>query len=79
MPHIATDRNKVEDESMAANRITASLAGLTFALVLVLGGLFLLRGLTEKSRVEDCLLAGRIDCDRVLGEHFSAPPPPKLP
>ena len=55
-----------EDEDMAANRITASLAGLAFALVLVVGGLLLLRGLTEKSRVEDCLLAGRINCDRVL-------------
>lgn len=55
-----------EDEDMAANRITASLAGLAFALVLVVGGLLLLRGLTEKSRVEDCLLAGRMNCDRVL-------------
>lgn len=55
-----------EDEDMAANRVTASLAGLAFALLLVVGGLFLLRGLTEKSRVEDCLLAGRINCDRVL-------------
>ena len=56
----------VEDEDMAANRITASLAGLAVALVLVIGGLLLLRGLAEKSRVEDCLLAGRINCDRVL-------------
>ena len=55
-----------EDEGTAANRITASLAGLAFALVLVVSGLLLLRGLTEKSRVEDCLLAGRINCDRVL-------------
>ena len=55
-----------EDEAVAANRITASLAGLAFALVLVVGGLLLLRGLTEKSRVEDCLLAGRINCDGVL-------------
>lgn len=55
-----------EDDAMEERRITASLAGLAFALALVVVGLFLLRGLTEKSRVEDCLLAGRINCDRVL-------------
>lgn len=55
-----------EDDETAEQRVTASLAGLAFALVLVVVGLFLLRGLTEKSRVEDCLLAGRINCDRVL-------------
>ena len=55
-----------EDDTMAEQRVTASLAGLAFALMLVVVGLFLLRGLTEKSRVEDCLMAGRINCDRML-------------
>lgn len=55
-----------EDDTMEERRVTASLAGLAFALALVVVGLFLLRGLTEKSRVEDCLLAGRINCDQVL-------------
>ena len=55
-----------EDDAAAEQRVTASLAGLAFALALVLLGLFLLRGLAEKSRVEDCLLAGHINCDRML-------------
>ena len=55
-----------EDDAAAEQRVTASLAGLAFALALVVLGLFLLRGLTQKSLVEDCLLAGRINCDRVL-------------
>lgn len=59
-------RMMAEDDAMEDRRVTASLAGLAFALALVVVGLFLLHGLSEKSRVEDCLMAGRINCDRVL-------------
>ena len=55
-----------EDEQAEANRITASLAGLALALVLVVIGLFLVQNLTSKSRLEDCLLAGRSDCDAMM-------------
>ncbi len=55
-----------EDEAMAANRVTSSLAGLAFALALVVAGLFLIKHLGEKARIEDCLMAGRINCDRML-------------
>lgn len=52
-----------EDEQAAADRQTASLAGLAFALFLVVIGLFLVRTLEWQSAVQDCLLAGRLNCD----------------
>ncbi len=55
-----------EDEGAEANRITSSLAALAFALLLVVIGLVLVRHLAEKSRVEDCIMTGRINCDAVL-------------
>ena len=62
MPRMATS----EDDAMAADRVTSSLAGLALALALVVAGLFLIKHLGEKSRIEDCLLAGRMNCDRML-------------
>ncbi len=55
-----------EDAEMESNRVTSSLAGLAAALLLVVLGLFLVRHLVEKSKVEDCLMAGRINCDAAL-------------
>lgn len=55
-----------EDEFESANRQTASLAGLAVALLLVVVGLFLIHALHEKTRVEDCLLAGRLNCDALV-------------
>jgi hypothetical protein len=56
-------------EQTEADRQTASLGGLALALFLVVLGLFLLHELRLKSRVEDCLLLGRRDCDTVLLTH----------
>ena len=47
---------------MEANRVTASLAGLGFMLALVIAGLLLMRHMRDQARVEDCLMAGRINC-----------------
>ena len=55
-----------EDEQAQANRLTGSLAGLAFALFLVVVGLILVQHLASKARLEDCLLSGRIDCDSML-------------
>ncbi len=55
-----------EDEQAQANRLTGSLAGLAFALFLVVVGLVLVQHLASKARLEDCLLSGRIDCDSML-------------
>ncbi len=53
-----------DDEQQAeANRVTSSLAGLAFALLLVVVGLYLVHNLASKARLEDCLLSGRTDCD----------------
>ena len=55
-----------EDEFESANRQTASLAGLAVALFLVIVGLYLFYALHQKSRVEDCLMAGRWNCDTLV-------------
>ncbi len=54
------DDRKQEPE---ADRQTASLGGLALVLLLVVLGLFLVRALQIKGHIEDCLLAGRRDCD----------------
>ncbi len=48
------------------NRVTQSLASLAFALLLVVVGLYLFQRLSNNARIEDCLLAGRINCDMML-------------
>ncbi len=56
----------VDDDQEGADRQTASLAGLAVTLLLVVVGLFLVRTLHAKCVVEDCLLAGRSNCDALL-------------
>ena len=56
----------IRDEAAEENRLTASLAGLAVALLVVVAGLFLIQHLRDKARVEDCLMAGRSNCDAVL-------------
>jgi hypothetical protein len=48
-----------------ANRFTASLAGLAAALLLGLIGLWVADGLAQVSKLEDCLLQSRMNCERV--------------
>lgn len=50
----------------AADRQTASLAAVAVILLLLVAGLFLIRELHAKSMIEDCLLAGRRDCDALV-------------
>lgn len=40
----------------------AALMGLLVALLLVLGGLFLIRELGRAGRLQDCVMSGRTDC-----------------
>ena len=56
----------ISDEAAEANRLSASLAGLAMALMLVVAGLFLIQHLSDKARIEDCLMSGRLDCDAML-------------
>ncbi|MGA3400318.1 MAG: hypothetical protein ABSC95_13945 [Acetobacteraceae bacterium] len=56
-----------EDEAEEeANRQTASLAGVAVTLLLLVLGVFLVHALHAEAQVEDCLLAGRSNCDAVV-------------
>ena len=54
------------DDEESADRQTRSLGGLAFVLFLVVVSLFLVKELQCKAMVEDCLMAGRSNCDAVL-------------
>jgi hypothetical protein len=58
----------VEDgtDHSTAERQTASLVGVAIILLLLVGGLFLVHHLHKTSMIEDCLMAGRRDCDVLL-------------
>jgi hypothetical protein len=60
--HVLDD---IEDQA-AADRQTASLAGVAITLLLLVAGLFLVHVLHNKAMIEDCLLSGRSNCDAVL-------------
>ena len=49
-----------------ADRRTSGLAALAVVLLLLIGGLMLAKALRSKSMLEDCLMAGRRDCDRLV-------------
>jgi hypothetical protein len=53
---------KRESAAEQEGRVTSSLAGLAFVLVLVIVGLFLVRVLKQQSELEDCLMSGRTNC-----------------
>jgi len=54
------------EDREGADRQTASLAGLAVVLLLVVVGLYLVHTLATKAAVEDCLLAGRHNCDAMI-------------
>ncbi len=56
------DVRKRESADEQEGRVTASLAGLAFVLVLVIVGLLLVRVLKKQSELEDCLMSGRTNC-----------------
>jgi uncharacterized membrane protein len=62
-----TVRRIPEDvEEADANRQTMSLAGLAAALAVLVVCLFLVHQLRRQSMVDDCLMAGRSNCDLVM-------------
>ena len=60
---------RLEDDQTEDNRVTASLAGLALALALVVVSLFLVHHLHDTAAIEDCLLAGRANCDLLVTGH----------
>ena len=61
MQHRARELERQED----ANRFTATLAGLAAALLLGLIGFWVMEKLAVQSKLEDCLLQGRMNCERM--------------
>lgn len=55
-----------ENRRQDANRQTGALAALALVLALMVAALFLVQTLRRSGQVEDCLMAGRRDCDRIL-------------
>ena len=53
-------------EDPAAERQTASLAAVVVILLLLVSGLFLVHQLRSATKLEDCLLSGRHDCDTLI-------------
>lgn len=49
-----------------ADRRTLSLAGLAVSLLIVVVCVFLLKQLQSKTAIEDCLMAGRNNCDALI-------------
>ncbi len=56
-----TERERREEDE----RFTSSLAGLAVALLLLVVGLWLARALAAEAKLEDCLLQGRMNCERI--------------
>jgi hypothetical protein len=56
-----TERERQEED----DRFTTSLAGLAVALLLGVLGLWLAEALAAESKIEDCLLQGRMNCERI--------------
>jgi len=54
-------REKEEDDA----RFTTSLAGLAFALLLAWVGLYLMDALAAESKLEDCMMQGRMNCQPI--------------
>lgn len=60
-PRLLSERERQEE----ADRFTRSLAGLAFALLLMSVGLWLAEALAMEAKLEDCLLQGRMNCERI--------------
>lgn len=64
-PHSRPWRDLEREREEEDRRFTASLAGLAAALFLILIGLYVTEQLAAESKLEDCMLQGRLDCMRV--------------
>ena len=62
-------------EEPEADRQTASLAAMAVILALIVIGLFLVHTLRRSTAIEDCLMAGRRNCDKLVAPSSSAPGP----
>jgi hypothetical protein len=63
-----------EDRQAESDRFTSSLAGMAVAVFLAVIGLYVMEQLAAQSKLEDCLLQGRMNCERI-----QLSPPVELP
>jgi hypothetical protein len=56
---------RTEEEKDDDARFTVSLAGLAFSLFLALVGFYVLSALATESKLEDCMMAGRMNCEPI--------------
>jgi len=62
-------RNERDDEV----RFTTSLAAFAVTLVIGVIGLYVMEGLAQTAKLEDCLLQGRLNCERIDITSLRAP------
>ena len=62
-------RNERDDEE----RFTTSLAAFAVTLVIGVIGLYVMEGLAQTAKLEDCLLQGRLNCERIDITSLRAP------
>jgi hypothetical protein len=55
--------NRPHDDAESQGNRTRALAGLVVAVVLLVIGLWLARELTAASKMQDCLMSGRTNCN----------------
>jgi hypothetical protein len=60
-----TFRNRQRERQEDDARFTTSLAGLAAAVFLAVVGLYLMEALADESKLEDCLLQGRMNCQPI--------------
>ena len=64
-----------QPEETEADRQTTSLAAMAVILALIVIGLFLVHTLRTATAIEDCLLAGRRNCDKLVTPSSASPGP----
>ena len=57
-----------EDEEDDERRRSRGLLALIIVLLLALGGFYLIERLRKEGLIEDCLFAGRFDCDALIDQ-----------
>jgi hypothetical protein len=63
-PNTKPERTGPADAESQGSR-TPAIAGLTIAIVLLVVGLWLARELTAASKMQDCLMSGRTNCNTI--------------
>lgn len=64
-------RMKQQERQAEEQRFTTTLAGLAVALFLTVIGLYLIQKLAALSKLEDCMMQGRLNCERIELTRFS--------